>query len=67
MIVSVLLKALGTIVMRLFAAMATEKLLEWFLFKAGEVVVKSTETPHDDEFLQQLKESYYERKSKGGN
>ena len=61
--IALLLKALGTIVLRLIAAAATEELLEWLLFKAADVVVQSTETPHDNEFLVELKESYERRKS----
>tara|TARA_R110000822_G_scaffold310397_1_gene443040 strand:- start:5142 stop:5339 length:198 start_codon:yes stop_codon:yes gene_type:complete len=55
---SVLLKALGAIVTKLFAAMATEVLLEWMLFKAAEALVKSTKTPYDDEWLDKFKASY---------
>lgn len=55
---TVLLKALGAIVTKLFAALATEVLLEWMIFKAAEALVKSTKTPHDDEWLEKFKESY---------
>ena len=56
--VTALLKALGVIITRLFAAMATEALLEWLLFKVAKLIVDSTETKHDDEFLRELKKSY---------
>lgn len=55
---TVLLKALGAIVTKLFATLATEVLLEWMLFKAAEALVKSTKTPYDDEWLAKFKESY---------
>lgn len=55
---TVLLKALGAIVTKLFAALATEVLLEWMLFKAAEALVKSTKTPYDDAWLAKFKESY---------
>lgn len=55
---NILLKALGTIVTKLFATMATEKLLEWMLFKAAEALVKSTKTPYDDEWLVEFKAAY---------
>ena len=55
---SILLKALASIVTKLFAALATEVLLEWMLFKAAEALVKSTKTPYDDEWLLKFKESY---------
>jgi len=57
---SVLLKALGTILTRLFATMATEVMLEWLLFKTAEAFVQSTKTPCDDEWLRKFKESYKE-------
>jgi len=56
--VSVLLKALSAIILKLFAAMATEVLLEWLLFKVAKLIVDSTETKHDNEFLIKLKETY---------
>ena len=55
---TVLLKALGAIVTKLFATMATEALLEWMLFKAADALVKSTKTKYDDEWLEKFKESY---------
>lgn len=60
--VSVLLKALGAILVKLFAAMATEVLLEWLLFKVAQLLVDSTKTKHDNEFLKKLKEAYEEGK-----
>ncbi|MGB0943659.1 MAG: hypothetical protein ACPGUE_14710 [Marinomonas sp.] len=36
--------------------MASEKFLYWLLFWVGDIVVKSTKTPKDDEFLAKLKQ-----------
>jgi len=60
--ISVLLKALQSIVTKLLAALATEVLLEWTLFKVAELLVAKTKTPHDDEWLAKFKESYYSSK-----
>lgn len=58
---TVLLKALTTILTRLLASMATEKLLEWAMFKVADAIVKSTKTAHDDAFLVKLKDVYNEQ------
>lgn len=34
----------------------TTSALEWLVLWAGEMLVKSTKTPHDDEFFYKLKE-----------
>ena len=56
--VTVLLKALGVILVKLFTAMASEVLLEWLLFKVAQLIVDSVETKHDDEFLKKIKDVY---------
>lgn len=56
--IQVLIKALLSVGMRLLAAMGSEKLIEWALFKIADVIVASTKTPHDDAFLEKLKEAY---------
>lgn len=38
--------------------LASKPLIEWVFFRVAEGVVKSTETPHDDEFLAKVKEIY---------
>lgn len=58
MMISILIKALGTIVTRLLASMATEKMLEYVLFKVAHILVKKTNTIHDDEFLNKLEAMY---------
>ena len=68
MIASVMIKALGSILTRLLASMATEKMLEYCLFKVAHLLVKKTNTIHDDEFLAKLeamyKKSVSDKKSK---
>jgi hypothetical protein len=62
--VSVLLKAAGAILTRVFATLATEEMLEWLLFKVAHATVESTKTKHDDAWLIEFKKSYYENKKK---
>ncbi|MGL5014219.1 MAG: hypothetical protein ACRC6V_08015 [Bacteroidales bacterium] len=45
-------------------SLISEKFLEWALFNIAERIVKSTQTPHDDEWLAKVKESYYGSKEK---
>ncbi len=49
--ITVLLKALSAILLKLIAAMATESLLEWLFFKVAQVIFYSTKTNHDNEFF----------------
>ena len=62
MMITMLLAALRAIFIKLIAAVATEKMVEWLLFWAAEIVVKSTKTNKDDEFLNKLRFTYYEPK-----
>lgn len=57
--ITVLLAALRAIIIKLIGALATRKLLEWLLFWTGELIVTSTKTLKDDEFLVELKAAYY--------
>ena len=43
-------------------SLISEKFLEWALFNVAERIVRSTETPHDDEWLKKVKESYFASK-----
>lgn len=45
-------------------SLVSEKFLEWAFFNIAGKIVKSTETPHDDEWLSKIKESYFESKEK---
>ena len=58
---TILVKALLSVGTKLLASLATRELLEWALFKVADVVVESTETAHDDEFIKELKKSYNEQ------
>ena len=52
--VSVLLKALMSILMRLFAVAASEELLEYGLKKLARAIAESSETTHDEEFVEKI-------------
>jgi hypothetical protein len=54
-----LLLAMRGIGMRLITAFASKKLLEWLLFWAVDLIVKSTKTDKDDELVRQIKVAYY--------
>lgn len=45
-------------------SLISEKFLEWALFNIAEKIVKSTATPHDDEWLKHVKEAYEASKEK---
>lgn len=48
----------------LVLSLISEKFLEWAFFNIAEKIVKSTETPHDDEWLAKVKEAYEGSKEK---
>ena len=58
-----ILAALRAVFIKLVASMAAKPLLEWLLFWTADIIVKSTKTQHDDEFVRRLKESYDEQDS----
>ena len=43
---------------KLLTSLASEKMIEWAFFKIAEAVVKSTNTPQDDAWLDKIKEVY---------
>lgn len=49
---------------KLAISLISEKFIEWAFFNLAEKIVKSTATPHDDEWLKKIKESYEESKEK---
>jgi|GEM_PF-1987396 len=55
---AVILKGLMSVLTRLFMSMASEKVIEWMLFYLAEKIVESTKTPHDNEFLDEIKKAY---------
>ena len=54
-----LLLAMRGIGIRLITTFASKKLLEWLLFWAVDMIVKSTKTEKDDELVRQIKAAYY--------
>ena len=56
--ITVLLAALRSIFLKLFAVMATEAMLKWMLFWVTDLIVKSTKTTKDDEFYKKIREEY---------
>lgn len=56
----VLAKAVPALLTKVFMSLASEKMLEWFLFYVAEHIVKSTKTKHDDVFFEKVKEAYNE-------
>jgi len=55
-----ILAALRAIFIKLVATMASKSLLEWVMFWAADLIVKSTKTTHDDVFFDKLKKAYKE-------
>lgn len=56
---NVFILAAKKLLTKLALTMISEKFMEWAFFNIAEKIVKSTETPHDDEWLAKLKEEYY--------
>lgn len=55
---SAILKGFMAFGTKLLMTFASEKLIEWAFFYIASEVVKSTKTPHDDEFLEKAKQAY---------
>lgn len=51
--------AMKGLLTRLAVVMISEKFVDWAFFKVAELVVKSTDNPHDDEWLKKLESEYY--------
>ena len=56
--VNLLVSGLKSIGVRVITSLLTEKMLEWVFWKVARLIVASTKTPHDDEFLEKLEEAY---------
>lgn len=56
MIAGIVKMALSTVVGILTKA-ASKEVMEWLLFYVADLIVKSTKTPHDDAFLEKIKEA----------
>lgn len=59
--IKTLVMTLKGVVAKVAVSLISEKFLEWALFNIAEKIVKSTATPHDDEWLAKIKEAYNER------
>ena len=49
---------------QLAVSLISEKFLEWAFFNLADKLVKSTATPHDDEWLAKIREAYMDSKEK---
>ncbi len=59
-----LLKGLFAVGTKLLVAAASETVIEWAFFYVAEAIVKSTKTPHDDAFLEELRDNYGKKPNK---
>ena len=55
---TILLKSFTAIGLKLIASLGTREVLEWVLWKGADMYVKSTKTPDDDEFIEELRKRY---------
>jgi hypothetical protein len=62
---SSLAKGALTVLVKFVTAMASEQLMKWLFFRVAEEIVKRTDTPHDNAFLEKLKEQYEQNERKG--
>ena len=51
---SIVLKPLISVSLKMFSVVATEVMVQWLLLKVGKVIVESTKNTHDDEFYDKL-------------
>lgn len=57
-IVGLIVKGLTAFLTRLLVSLASEQMIAWVFFKVADVVVKSTATDKDDQWLEKLREVY---------
>lgn len=57
-IVGLIVKGLTAFLTRLLVSLASEQMIAWVFFKVADVVVRSTATSKDDEWLEKLREVY---------
>ena len=62
MFYSMLIKGLTAFLPKLVVGFASEKMVAHTFFTLATAITKSTATPHDDEWLAKLKDSYEEVK-----
>lgn len=58
--IALLIKAFINVGTKLLVSLASESLIEWAFFKIAKAVVDSTETPHDNEWFEKIKQNYDE-------
>lgn len=58
MLLGLFTKGVTIFLTKLLTSIASEKMIEWAFFQIAEAVTKSTATPHDDAWLQKIKELY---------
>lgn len=56
--VNLLFLAVKKLLSKLAVTMIGDAFIEWAFFHLADRIVKSTATPHDDEWLAKLKEEY---------
>lgn len=56
--------ALRKLLTQIAVSLISEKFLEWAFFNIAGKLVKYSETKHDDEWLEKIKESYFASKEK---
>ncbi|HDT5861308.1 TPA: hypothetical protein QHB43_001175 [Aeromonas hydrophila subsp. hydrophila] len=44
---------------KLLLKLASEEMVAWAFFKIADAVVKSTTNPHDNEWLEKIRDTYY--------
>lgn len=57
LILGTLGKAAATAALSILARVATAGFMEWLMLQAAEAVAKNTKTPHDDKFVEKVKEA----------
>lgn len=58
LLIGLFTKGVTIFLTKLLTSLASEKMIEWAFFKVAESVVKSTNTPQDDAWLDKIKEVY---------
>lgn len=56
--IGILAKGVQAVGVRVLTSLLSEKMLEWVFWKVAKLIVVSTKTEHDDEFLAKLEEVY---------
>lgn len=56
--IGMLIGGLKAVLGKILVSLLTEGMLEWMFWKVAKLIVASTKTEHDDEFLAKLEEVY---------